>query len=140
MRDMTITIDRTTDKGAGMTDVLDDLRREIREVAEQAATVDRDPEAIAAALDRLTALYDAIEAVRHELADSAPALVVRALLAGIDRDDLIGRPYSANVVRNLAKEAGLPPRRPGPRRRSDRRKLAEVLAEMRDAPTVDRDR
>lgn len=120
-----------------MADVLNDLQREVQEIVDQAASVDRDSTAITATLDRLTALYEAIEDARRDLAGTASVLVARALVVGIDQDDLIGRPFSATTVRSLAREAGVPRKRPGPRRRVDRKKVAEVLAEMRDAPTVD---
>lgn len=76
-----------------------------------------DQEALLRALDRLTQLHEATRAARQYIADVGPATVTRALLSGVDPDDLRQRPYEESVVRRYAREAGLPPRKPGPRRR-----------------------
>lgn len=91
-----------------------DLRRAL------ARTDAKDQDGLLDILNRLTALHQAAEEIRSYVAETAPGLVTQALGAEIDQDDLVGRPYGETVVRRLAREAGLPPRRPGPRRRRGR--------------------
>lgn len=112
--------------------VFEDLRAEVLAVAQQAEAAGQDREAIDAALDRLTRGHKAIEQARRELADVATALVVRALVSGVDRTELVGRPYSATRVRQLALDAGLPSHKPGPRP-TGKGRVAEVLAQIRES-------
>lgn len=88
-----------------------------------AAGVAGDQTALLDALDRITQLHLAGEAIRDFVAEHGQTLVTQALQADVDQADLIGRPYGETVVRRLARAAGLPPRRPGPRRRRIGRQL-----------------
>jgi hypothetical protein len=73
--------------------------------------------ALQPALDRIAALHEAVQDARQAIADLGPPTVIRALQAGADPDDLVQRPYSESQVRRFARDAGLPPKKRGPRRR-----------------------
>lgn len=91
---------------------IEDLRRTLAQINHT------DPDAVLDILDRITALHQAAEEIRAYVAENAPDVVTLALKeAKVDQDDLVGRPYGETVVRRLARDAGLPKRRPGPRPR-----------------------
>lgn len=99
------------------TRVVDVVTAEIEQVRTLTAGAGADPAKLLDALDRLTQLAQAADLLRDYVADNGPALVVEALRADIDQAELVGRPYGDTYVRKLARQAGLPPRPSGPRRR-----------------------
>ncbi len=111
-----------TDPGVAVTStrVVDLVTAEIDSVRRLTATAGADPGQLLDALDRLTDLAKAADLLRDYVADNGPALVVQALNADIDQAELVGRPYGDTYVRKLARQAGLPPRPSGPRRRVGR--------------------
>lgn len=104
-----------------MSKFVDLLRRETRELADQlGAGPPTDRTAILEALDRITALHQAVTEAQRFVADTAPGLVRQALLAGVPQPDLVNRPYHETQVRRLARDAGVPamPKGRRPSRRS----------------------
>lgn len=70
---------------------------------------------VLALLDAVTELHQAVGAARAVIAANASGLVRHALQLGVDPGKLVNRPYNSRTVATLYREAGLPPRRPGPR-------------------------
>lgn len=78
---------------------------------------DQDTPAMLAALDRYAGLVSQLADARGLASAGAHDLIARLLRAGVDQRDLYGRPFSATVVRNVARDLGLEPPPPGPRPR-----------------------
>lgn len=104
-----------------MTTYRDLLDRELAEITRLTMTPETagaaDAEGTLATLRRVTELHEALQQARQVVADMAPQLVHRALQQGVDQAVLAGKPYTPTVVRRLARAAGIPPLKPGPRRR-----------------------
>jgi hypothetical protein len=66
-------------------------------------------------LDAVTVLHQSVTLARALIAAHAAPLVIHALGLGVDPHELVNRPYNGRTVASLCREAGLPPRRPGPR-------------------------
>lgn len=92
------------------------LDRELAGIVAEARAAQTADQALAA-LRRVTDLHEALQHARQVVADTAPPLVRQALAEGVDPATLAGQPYTPTVVRRLAREVGLPPQKPGPRRR-----------------------
>lgn len=73
-----------------------------------------DPTAALADLDAATERYDETGAAHEAARDEAVAKVVAALKAGATPTEVTRRgPFTDAYVRKLAREAGIPPSRPG---------------------------
>lgn len=84
---------------------------------QQQASAAGDLPALEQVLDRIAALHNATQDARQVIADLGRSTVLQALKAGADPEALVGRPYSESQVRKFARDAGLPPKKRGPRRR-----------------------
>ncbi len=100
-----------------MPDPAEFVHREVRAIQALIDQAGDDKKALLRALDAITALHTAVQDARQFIADVGPPTVTRALQAGVDPDMLRGRPYTESQVRKFAREAGLPPKKRGPRRR-----------------------
>lgn len=97
------------------------IEGELDEIRRLTAATDAPPfESLHTAVTRLADLRATIEKAREDLADLGPEVIKRALLAGFDQAELVGRPYGETTVRRLAREAGLPRKPYGPRPRRSR--------------------
>lgn len=93
------------------------LREHLAEIDRLIEVAGDDPELLGQVLDRLTEVHR----LRAELADWVAGrgwdLVKRALLAGVSQDEIRERPYNYSTVLKIAREAGVPKKKPGPRRK-----------------------
>lgn len=99
-----------------MSDIGTAIKAELAGLQRQASSAEDLP-SLNQVLDRIAALHNATQDARQVIADLGRSTVLQALKAGADPEALVGRPYSESQVRKFARDAGLPPKKRGPRRR-----------------------
>src|SRR4051812_48235256 len=77
-----------------------------------------DRPSIEAALDVLAEVRARRAALGEFIAAYAPDVIATALKAGYRTGELVGRPYSDTIVREIRRELNIPAPKPGPRPRT----------------------
>jgi hypothetical protein len=105
------------------------LRAAAAKLAASAASARTEEKRLLDLLDAITSLLAATDDARDTLDDAGRLATAKALQAGLDPALLRDRPYGDRKLRAIARELGLPPRRPGPAPR--RRALSDLLDDDR---------